>query len=190
MYSHIAVTACRAAPAGDPSRKAGRVFDRGKPFDLCHLSNRIAWATKEVLGTRVSAHLFRDAAATTLARRSAKAASSLSRCLGTAIRLQPTRITFTQDRSMPDALWQSCLRGGKSDQCKKNTQQNEMRSKGRKADSRRHSIASTSCPANWRLATTLPPAESASRNSNWLGLGAKIIGTGQRQIEQTPAESA
>jgi integrase len=58
------------------------VNDRGKPFDPAHLSNRIAWATKEILGTRVSAHLFRDAAATTLARHAPENARMIAPLLG------------------------------------------------------------------------------------------------------------
>ena len=58
------------------------VNDRGKPFEPSHLSNRIAWATKQVLGTRVSAHLFRDAAATTLARHAPASAHIIAPLLG------------------------------------------------------------------------------------------------------------
>jgi integrase/recombinase XerD len=58
------------------------VNDLGKPYDPCHLSNRIAWSTKEILGTRVSAHLFRDAAATTLARHSPASAKLIAPLLG------------------------------------------------------------------------------------------------------------
>lgn len=58
------------------------VNDLGKPYDPSHLSNRIAWSTKEVLGTRVSAHLFRDAAATTLARHSSASAKLIAPLLG------------------------------------------------------------------------------------------------------------
>ena len=44
------------------------VNDRGRPYDKGYLSNRIACTTKALLGVRISAHLFRDSAATTLAR--------------------------------------------------------------------------------------------------------------------------
>lgn len=58
------------------------VNDRGKPFHAGHLSNRIACTTKQILGTRVSAHLFRDAAATTLARHAQASANLIAPLLG------------------------------------------------------------------------------------------------------------
>lgn len=58
------------------------VNDRGRPYVPTDLSNRIAWATRDILGTRVSAYLFRDAAATTLASHAPQSASMIAPPLG------------------------------------------------------------------------------------------------------------
>lgn len=50
------------------------VTERGTPFLNGYIGVRIALATKEATGVRVSPHLFRDAAATTLARASPQSA--------------------------------------------------------------------------------------------------------------------
>lgn len=50
------------------------VTRKGKPFTTGYLGARIALATTEATGVRVSPHLFRDAAATTLARSSPESA--------------------------------------------------------------------------------------------------------------------
>ena len=47
---------------------------KGEVLDQSHISSRLGHLTKALLGVRVSAHLFRDAAATTLARTSPEAA--------------------------------------------------------------------------------------------------------------------
>lgn len=63
----------------------------GKPFQTGYLGARIAQATTKATGVRVSPHLFRDAAATTLARSSPESAKLIKpilahRCLETAER--------------------------------------------------------------------------------------------------------
>lgn len=50
------------------------VGDDGRPFNTHYLGIKIGWITEQLTGTRVPAHLFRDAAATTLARESPEAA--------------------------------------------------------------------------------------------------------------------
>ena len=50
------------------------VGDDGRPFDENHLGMKIAGITKELTGKRIPPHMFRDAAATTLARTSPEAA--------------------------------------------------------------------------------------------------------------------
>jgi integrase len=67
------------------------VTKRGQPFQTGYLGARIARATTEATGVRVSPHLFRDAAATTLARSSPESAKLIKpilahRCLETAER--------------------------------------------------------------------------------------------------------
>jgi len=67
------------------------VTKRGQPFQTGYLGARIARATTEATGVRVSPHLFRDAAATTLARASPESAKLIKpilahRCFETAER--------------------------------------------------------------------------------------------------------
>ncbi|WP_218588601.1 tyrosine-type recombinase/integrase [Marivita hallyeonensis] len=50
------------------------VNDRGAPYHLNYFGNRIGRITQDLLGVRVTPHLFRDAAATTLSRHSPDAA--------------------------------------------------------------------------------------------------------------------
>jgi integrase len=67
------------------------VAKRGKPFETSYLGSWIALAMTEATGVRVSPHLFRDAAATTLARASPESAKLIKpilahRCFETAER--------------------------------------------------------------------------------------------------------
>lgn len=58
------------------------VNDKGRPYYEPHLATRIPWITDRLLGTKVSIHLFRDAAATTLAHHSPDAARLTRAILG------------------------------------------------------------------------------------------------------------
>lgn len=58
------------------------VDDHGRPYHPVHLGQRITRLTEKHVGVRVSPHLFRDSAATTLARRSPDAARLTRALLG------------------------------------------------------------------------------------------------------------
>ena len=58
------------------------IDDRGRPYHPVHLGQRITRLTEKHIGVRVSPHLFRDSAATTLARTSPDAARLMRPLLG------------------------------------------------------------------------------------------------------------
>lgn len=58
------------------------IGEQGKPFDPHYFGNRIGNLTQQLLGIRVSPHLFRDAAATSLARMSPENAGLIRPLLG------------------------------------------------------------------------------------------------------------
>ena len=62
------------------------VGDKGAPYQLNHLGHRIGNITEQALGVRITPHLFRDAAATTL-----------SRCSPDAARLIPPVLSHTSN---------------------------------------------------------------------------------------------
>jgi len=57
---------------GEQSHNTLWVDNKGAPYELDYFSKRICQITERIVGVRVSPHLFRDAAATTLSRTSPK----------------------------------------------------------------------------------------------------------------------